>query len=65
VLGVTGICVRERGIRGWRPFDEPELRVAANAVLRIDNDPNHPERGSVRVHVSESAIHPAGCACCT
>lgn len=65
VLGVTGICVRERGVRGWRPFDEPELRVAANAVLRIDNDPLHPERGSVRVHVSESAIHPAGCACCS
>ena len=64
VLGVTGICVRQRGITGWQPFEAPELPVAANAVLRIDNDPLHPERGTLRVHVSESALHPAGCACC-
>jgi hypothetical protein len=65
VLGVPGICIRKRGVSAWAPFDEPELRVAANAILRIDNDPLHPERGSVRVHVGESAGHPAGCACCT
>ena len=64
VLGVTGICLRERGVQDWRPFEEPELRVAANTVLRIDNNPLHPERGSLRLHLSESAAHPAGCACC-
>lgn len=65
VLGVTGICVRERGTLSWRPFDEPEIKPGANTVLHIDNDPLHPERGSVRVHLSESAAHTAGCACCT
>ena len=64
VLGVTGICVRERGTRDWRRFEEPELRVPVNAVLRIDNDPVHPERGTLRVQVGDSAASPAGCACC-
>jgi hypothetical protein len=65
VLGVTGMCLRRRGMAGWKPFIEAEVKVAANEIIRIDNDPNHPERGSIRVRVTESALHDAGCACCT
>jgi hypothetical protein len=65
VLGVTGICIRRRGAVAWSKFDYPEVRVAMNEILRLDNDPNYPERGSLRVRVSESAAGDAGCACCT
>ncbi len=65
VLGVTGICIRRRGAVAWSKFDYPEVAVAMNEILRLDNDPNHPERGSLRVRVSESAAGDSGCACCT
>ncbi len=64
VLGVTGICLRRRGIAGWMPFAEPQVTVAANEIIRVDNDPNYPERGSLQVRVTESAGHDTGCACC-
>lgn len=65
VLGVVGICVRRRGSVGWMPFTESEISVAANEIIRLDNDPNYPERGSLNVRVTESASHDKGCACCT
>ena len=64
VLGVTGICIRRRGAVAWSKFDFPEVAVAMNEILRLDNDPNYPERGSLRVRVSESAADDTGCACC-
>lgn len=63
VKGVVGICIRHRGTRGWEAFLEPELRVAMHEIVQIDNDPAHPEWGSLKVRVSESAGG-AGCACC-
>lgn len=64
VLGVTGICIRRRGAVAWSRFNDPEVTVAMNEILRLENDPNHPERGSLRVRVGESATGDAGCACC-
>ncbi|MBV8686500.1 MAG: hypothetical protein JOZ90_04210 [Alphaproteobacteria bacterium] len=65
VLGVTGICLRRRGTAAWAKFEDTEVPVAMNEILRVDNDPAHPERGTLRVRVSESALGDAGCACCT
>ena len=65
VLGVTGICVRRRGTADCSLFSEPEIKVAANEIIRVDNDPNHPEHGSIRVRVSGDVQLDTGCACCT
>ena len=64
VLGVTGICLRRRGMKDWAPFTQPEVKVAANEIIRIENDPNHPERGTIRVRITESTTDDSGCACC-
>ena len=63
VAGVVGICIRQRGTRNWEKFEAAEFRVAMHEILRMDNDPAHPEWGSLKVRVSESASG-AGCACC-
>jgi hypothetical protein len=52
VDGVTQVLFRQRGLRsGWTPLPET-LTLAADQVLRVDDDPNHPEAGSLRVIVN-------------
>ncbi|HYG48334.1 MAG TPA: hypothetical protein VD846_10395, partial [Allosphingosinicella sp.] len=63
VKGVVGICLRHRGTRAWQAFLEPELRIAMNEIIRVDNDPAHPEWGSLKIRAGASADG-AGCACC-
>jgi hypothetical protein len=54
VVGVYQIQYRERGAQpDWAPLPET-LTVAANEILRVDNDPSRPEAGSLQVTVEGS-----------
>ena len=55
VRAVEGIRVRRRGRFGWRRLTERRLLVAANEVVRVESDPDHPSRGSVVVTVRGGA----------
>ena len=51
VDGVDQILYRRRGgLPRWAPLPN-RLRVAASEILRVDNDPNRPEAGSLQVRV--------------
>jgi hypothetical protein len=51
VQGVTAVCYRERGVLpSWAPLPET-VQVPADRILRVDDDPSLPERGSLRVIV--------------
>jgi len=55
VGGVRRVRYRERGVQlEWAPLPET-LAVAADQILRVDNDPSRPEAGSLRVTVEGSA----------
>ena len=49
VKGVEKIRLRERARRDWREFLQPELNVEPWQILRLQNDPAFPGRGSLRV----------------
>jgi hypothetical protein len=49
VLGVRGIQYRQRGsFAGFRPLPET-VQPAPSQILRVQNDPSWPERGTIRV----------------
>ena len=51
VQGVTAVCYRERGVQpSWSPLPET-VAISADRILRVDDDPSLPERGSLRVIV--------------
>jgi predicted phage baseplate assembly protein len=51
VQGVTAVCYRERGVLPtWVPLPET-VAIPADRILRVDDDPSLPERGSLRVVV--------------
>ena len=47
VRSVTSIEIRERGKTAFREMQELVFAVGPDEVLRIENDPLHPERGTV------------------
>jgi predicted phage baseplate assembly protein len=49
VRAVERIQIRRRGSSGWRRFTELTFPVAENEVIRVENDRELPERGSVRL----------------
>lgn len=55
VQSIPGVCsvgpmrVRRRGRFGWRAFTQPYLAVGDREVIRLENDPTHPDRGSLRL----------------
>jgi hypothetical protein len=54
VFGVAGVLSIQYRQRGVVPnfIELPEvLPLATDEILRVDNDPNHPERGSIKVFV--------------
>ena len=53
VAGVYQIHYRERGVQDWAPLPDT-LTVAADQILRVDNDPSRPEAGSLQVTVEGS-----------
>ena len=54
VAGVYQVQYRQRGARDWAPLPGT-LTLAADQVLRVDNDPSRPEAGSLRVIVEDMA----------
>ena len=49
VRGVEAMRIRARGITEWRDFDELTFNVGHDQVIRLQNDPRFPERGSLRI----------------
>ncbi|HEY4187767.1 MAG TPA: hypothetical protein VGP07_22015 [Polyangia bacterium] len=53
IQGVTGVrsvvamLVRPRGVRSLAPFSDLTLSVAPDQIIRLDNDPVHPENGTL------------------
>ena len=56
VLGVERLWIRARGITDWREFTESDFGVGSDQVIRLQNDPRFPERGSLRI-VATSGGH--------
>jgi hypothetical protein len=51
VAGVHDILYRQRGVI-VTPISMPdEVTIKPSRILRLDNDPSRPERGSLRVYV--------------
>jgi hypothetical protein len=53
VRSVESIMLRARELTEWRPFYEAVFAVGPGQILRVLNDPNHPEYGTVVVHKAE------------
>jgi hypothetical protein len=49
VCGVEGIRIRRRGWTPWGTWTTLSFTVAANEIVRVQNDPQYPERGSLRL----------------
>jgi hypothetical protein len=52
---VRSILVRERGLQGFRLLDDLLLEVEPNQVLRLDDDPLHPEAGTLTLQAEGGA----------
>jgi hypothetical protein len=50
VRAVIAIQIQARGITEMRPFDETVFEVSDRQILRLQNDPRFPARGSLRVY---------------
>ena len=52
VAGVVSIAIRRRGVKpAFTELSEEPLEVGPDEILRVDNDPNRPGMGSLRVFV--------------
>lgn len=55
IQNVPGICavetilLRRRGWTTWAPWTDLSYMIAANEIIRLQNDPRYPERGSFRL----------------
>jgi predicted phage baseplate assembly protein len=47
VRSVVAMLVRPRGVRSLAPFTALTLSVAPDQIIRLDNDPVHPENGTL------------------
>jgi hypothetical protein len=47
VRSVVSMLVRPRGVRSLAPFTDLTLSVAPDQLIRLDNDPVHPENGTL------------------
>jgi len=60
VRGVEQICLRARGVTPLRPFTAMAFEVGDTQILRLQNDPRFPERGTLRIRTRTRSG--AGCA---
>ena len=49
VRAVEGMTIRRRGWFDWRDFSELAYEVALDEVIRVENDPLHPGRGTLQL----------------
>src|SRR4030095_2352019 len=47
--GVEQICLRARGVTPLAPFVGMSFEVGDTQILRLENDPRFPERGTLRI----------------
>lgn len=50
VRAVFDIAIRQRGLRDWALFTTPQITAADNRILKIENDPDQPGQGSIRIY---------------
>ncbi|MFW6174517.1 MAG: hypothetical protein ACOC5K_01935, partial [Chloroflexota bacterium] len=55
VLAVRSIAIRRQGWFDWRPMTELTYEVADDEVIRLENDPDHPDRGTLRLDMEGGA----------
>jgi predicted phage baseplate assembly protein len=61
IQGVAGVCaveglrIRRRGWTEWGDWTTLSYGVAANEIVRVQNDPRYPERGSFRLKLAGGA----------
>jgi hypothetical protein len=55
VRAVEAIMMRRRGWFDWQSFEDYLFKVGTNEVLRLDNDPQHPDRGTLRLFTEGGA----------
>jgi hypothetical protein len=53
IRGVEQMRIRARGRTAWRVFDELTVAVRHDQIIRLQNDPRLPERGSLRIITRE------------
>lgn len=55
VRAVEGIEIKRRGYFDWRSLTKPYHPVSDRDVIRLENDPNHPERGTLTLQMEGGA----------
>lgn len=55
VRTVMEMRIRRRGWHDWQEFIELTYQVADNEIIRLENDPLHPERGSLKIKMEGGA----------
>lgn len=55
VRTVMDMRIRRRGWHDWQEFIELTYEVAVNEIIRLENDPLHPEQGSLKIKMEGGA----------
>jgi hypothetical protein len=55
VRAVVGIRIRRRGWHEKQEFSDLTYPVAVNEIIRLENDPLHPERGTLKIEMEGGA----------
>lgn len=55
VRAVEGIEYRRRGWFDWKAFNDLVYDPGKDSIIRIENDPNHPEEGVLSLHIHGGA----------
>jgi hypothetical protein len=50
VRAVFDIAIRQRGLSDWTLFSTPQITAGSNRILKVENDPDRPGQGSIRVY---------------
>jgi hypothetical protein len=50
VHAVLAIAYRQRGLSDWALFDGAQISAADNRILKVENDPDRPGQGSIRIY---------------
>ncbi len=55
VRAVETLTIRRRRRPGWHPFTQPEIDVGPGQIIRLQNDPDRPSRGTLQVETTGGA----------
>ena len=57
VRAVFDIAIRQRGLTGWQLFTGDQITAAGSHILKVENDPDRPGQGSIRVYSEHLPDH--------